>query len=325
MKANMKAVECTKYGAPEFLQLNEVEKPSPKDKEILIKIHATSVSSGDARMRRADPFVIRLIFGFKKPRKAVFGVVVAGEIEAIGNDVSTYKVGDQVFGSSGMNFGAHAEYVVVPEDAVLALKPANMTYEEAAAIPFGGTASMHFLRLANIQQGQKVLIYGSSGALGTMAVQLAKNSGAEVTAVCSTSNFELMKSLGADEVIDYTKDDFSKNGKKYDVIFDTIGKSSIRKDLGSLKKDGYLLLASAGLGAMLGTSIKSMFISKTIVSGVSKEVGEDMNFFKQEIEEGRLKAVIDRIYTLKQMVEAHTYVDKGHKKGNVVIAVNHNN
>ena len=171
----MKAIELTKYGAPEFLQMIEVEKPSPKDNEILIKIHASSVSSGDARMRRADPFIIRLIFGFKRPRKPILGVVVAGEIEAIGKSVSNYKKGDQVFGSSGMNFGAHAEYVSVPEDAVLALKPGNMSYEEAASIPFGATASMHFLRIANIQQGQKVLIYGASGALGTMAVQLAKN------------------------------------------------------------------------------------------------------------------------------------------------------
>lgn len=321
----MKAIEVTKYGAPEFLQMNEVEKPAPKENEILIKIHATSVSSGDARMRRADPFVIRLIFGFKRPRKPVLGVVLAGEIEAVGKDVSAYKVGDQVFGSSGMKFGAHAEYVAVPEDAVLALKPANMTYEEAAAIPFGGTASMHFLRIANIQAGQKVLIYGASGALGTMAVQLARNYGAEVTAVCSTSNFELMKSLGAHEVLDYTKEDFTKSGKIYDVIFDTVGKISIRNALGSLSKEGYLLLASAGMGTMLSGAIKSMFSSKNIVSGVIKETVEDMNFFKDLIEHGKLKAVIDRIYTLKQMVDAHAYVDQGHKKGNVVIAVNHKN
>jgi len=212
--------------------------------------------------------------------------------------------------------------VAVPEDAVLALKPGNMTYEEAAAIPFGATASLHFLRIASIQQGQKVLIYGASGALGTMAVQLAKNYGADVTAVCSSSNIELMKSLGADKVIDYTKEDFTRNGEKYDVVFDTIGKSPFRKALRSLNKDGQLLLASAGLGTMLGGSIFSIFNSKKIVSGVIKETVEDMNFFKQLIEEGKLKAVIDRIYTLKQIVEAHTYVDKGHKKGNVVIAIN---
>jgi 2-desacetyl-2-hydroxyethyl bacteriochlorophyllide A dehydrogenase len=320
----MKAIELSKYGAPEFLQMNEVEKPSPKDNEILIKIHATSVSSGDARMRRADPFVIRLIFGFKRPRKSVLGVVVAGEIEAIGQSVSNYKIGDQVFGSSGMNFGAHAEYVAVPENAVLALKPSNMSYEEAAAIPFGATASLHFLRIANIQQGQKILIYGASGALGTMAVQLAKNYGADITAVCSTSNIELMKSLGAEKVIDYTKEDFTSNGEKYDVIFDTVGKSSFREALRSVKKGGYLLLASAGIGTMIAGSIRSIFSNKKIVSGVIKETVEDMNFFKQLIENGKLKAVIDRIYTLKQMVEAHTYVDMGHKRGNVVIAINQN-
>ena len=318
----MKAIELTKYGAPEFLQMKEVEKPSPKDNEILIKIHATSVSSGDARMRRADPFIIRLIFGFKRPRKSVLGVVVSGEIEAIGKNVSNYKIGDQVFGSSGMSFGAHAEYVSVPEDAVLALKPANMTYEEAAAIPFGATASMHFLRIANVLPGQKVLISGASGALGTMAVQLAKNFGAEVTAVCSTANFDLMKSLGADHVIDYTKEDFTENEKKYDVIFDTIGKVSVNKALKSLSDNGHLLLASAGIGTMIGGSVKSMFIKKKIVSGVIKETVEDMNFFKQEIEQGKLKAVIDRTYPLEQIAEAHAYVDKGHKKGNVVIAIN---
>ena len=318
----MKAIVCTKYGAPDFLQMKEVEKPSPKDNEILIKIHASSVSSGDSRMRRADPFIIRLIFGFKRPRKPILGVVFAGEIEAIGTSVSNYKIGDQVFGSSGMNFGAHAEYVSVPEDAVLALKPNNMTYEEAASIPFGATASMHFLRIANIQQGQKVLIYGASGALGTMAVQLAKNYGAEITAVCSTANIELMKSLGADHVIDYTQEDFTRNGKKYDVVFDTIGKSSLRKALKSLSDNGHLLLASAGIGTMIGGSIKSMFIKKKIVSGVIKETVKDMNFFKQLIEKGSLKAVIDRTYPLEKIAEAHAYVDKGHKKGNVIIAMN---
>ncbi len=318
----MKAIVCTKYGAPEFLQMKEVEKPSPMDNEILIKIHASSVSSGDSRMRRADPFIIRLIFGFKRPRKPILGVVFAGEIEAIGTSVSNYKIGDQVFGSSGMIFGAHAEYVSVPEDAVLALKPSNMTYEEAASIPFGATASMHFLRIANIQQGQKVLIYGASGALGTMAIQLAKNYGAEITAVCSTANVELTKSLGADHVIDYTLEDFARNGKKYDVVFDTIGKISLKKGLKSLSDNGHLLLASAGIGTMIGGSIKSMFIKKKIVSGVIKETVKDMNFFKQLIEQGSLKAVIDRTYPLEQIAEAHSYVDKGHKKGNVIIAIN---
>jgi 2-desacetyl-2-hydroxyethyl bacteriochlorophyllide A dehydrogenase len=320
----MKAIVCTKYGTPEVLQMREVEKPVPGTKEILIRIHATSVSSGDARMRRADPFVIRLIFGFSKPKKSILGVVVAGEVVAVGNAVSKYKPGDQVFGSSGMAFGAHAEYVAVPEDAVLALKPENISYEEAAAIPFGATAAMHFLRLANIRAGQKVLVYGASGALGTIGVQLARNFGAEVTAVCSSSNFELMKSLGASKVIDYTKEDFSKNKGHYDVVFDTLGKSPLRKTLKSLKVDGQVLLANAGMGTMIGGAVRSIFGKKKIISGVIKETSQDMNYFKQQIEAGKLKAVIDRIYTLKQFVEAHTYVDKGHKKGNVIIAINHN-
>ena len=317
----MKAIELTKYGAPANLQMKEVEKPSPRDSEILIKIHATSVSSGDARMRRADPYIIRLIFGFKRPRKPVLGVVVAGEVEAIGKDVSKFKTGDLVFGSSGMNFGAHAEYVSVPEDAVLALKPGNMTFEEAAAIPFGATASLHFLRIASIQQGQKVLVNGASGALGTMAVQLARNFGAELTAVCSTTNVELMKSLGADHVVDYTKEDFTAKGEKYDVIFDTIGKMPLKKALKSLNTNGQLLLASAGIGTMLGGTIRSIFSKKKIVSGVIKETVEDMNYFKLEIVEGRLNAVIDKTYSLEQIAEAHVYVDKGHKKGNVIISV----
>jgi 2-desacetyl-2-hydroxyethyl bacteriochlorophyllide A dehydrogenase len=236
----------------------------PGDNEILIKIHASSVSSGDARMRRADPFIIRLIFGFSKPKKSILGVVVSGEIEAVGKAVSNYKAGDQVFGSSGMAFGAHAEYVAVPEDAVLALKPENISYEEAAAIPFGATAAMHFLRLAKVQSGQRVLVYGASGALGTIGVQLAKSFGAEVTAVCSSSNFELVKSLGADKVIDYTKEDFTKNAGHYDVVFDTLGKSPLRKTVKSLKKDGQVLLANAGMGTMLTGALRSIFSSKKI-------------------------------------------------------------
>ena len=230
-----------------------------------------------------------------------------------------------MFGSSGMAFGAHAEYVAVPEDAVLALKPAYISYEEAAAIPFGGTAAMHFLRLANIQAGQKVLVYGASGALGTMGIQLARNLGAEVTAVCSAANFELVKSLGAHKVIDYTKEDFSRNREHYDVVFETLGKSPLGKTLKSVKKGGKVLLASAGLGTMIGGGFRSTFSKKKIQSGVIKETSEDMNYFKEMMEEGKLKAVIDRIYTLKQISEAHAYVDKGHKKGNVIIAVNHNN
>ncbi len=319
----MKASICTKYGTPEVVQLKEVEKPLVKENEILIKIHATSVSSGDARIRRADPFIIRLIFGWKRPRKSTLGVVVAGEIEAIGTGVSKFKVGDQVFGSTGMSFGAHAEYTSVTEDAVLALKPTNMTYEEAAAIPFGATASLHFLNKANIQAGQKVLIYGASGALGTAAIQLAKNYGAEVTAICSSSNIEMVKSIGADKAIDYTKEDFTQNGEKYDVIYDTVDKASFWGSIKSLNNKGHMLLASAGICTMLGGAITSLFINKKIVSGVIKETVKDMNFIKQLIENGKLKATICKVYPLKEIARAHAYVDGGHKKGNVIISVHH--
>ena len=318
----MRAILCTKYGTPDVLQLQEVEQPTPKDNEVLIKMYASSVTSGDARIRRADPFIIRLIFGFKKPRKAILGAVVAGDIASVGKAVTKFKIGDPVFGSSNMNFGAHAEYTRVPENAALALKPTNLSYEAAAAIPFGATAALHFLRKGNIQKGQKVLIYGASGALGTTAVQLAKVFGAEVTAVCSTSNIELVKSLGADNVIDYTKEDFTQNGKKYDVIFETVGKAPFSKSLGSLNKKGLLLMASAGFGLMLRGAIISILGSKKVVSGVIHETAADMRYLKELIENEQLKAVIDKVYPLEEIAEAHAHVDKGHKKGNVIITMN---
>lgn len=317
----MKAIVCTKYGAPDVLQLANVEKPTPKDNEVLIKIHATSATSGDARIRRADPFIIRLIFGFKKPRKSILGVIVAGEIEAIGKDVTKFKVGDQVFGTSGMRFGTYAEYITIPENGTLALKPKNMNYKEAAAIPFGATAALHFLRKAKIKKGQKVLIYGASGAIGTAAIQLAKTFGAEVTAVCSTANIELVKSLGAEKVFDYTKEDFSKSGEKYDVIFETVGKSSFSENIKSLNLKGCLLMASAGISQMLRGLLVSITSSKKVISGVIEENAEDMNHLKELIESGELKAVIDRSYPLEQTAEAHRYVDTGHKKGNVIITL----
>ena len=319
----MKAAVCTNYGKPEVLKLKDVEKPTPKEDQILLKIHSSSVTSGDARIRRADPFAIRLIFGFKRPRKSVLGVVVAGEVESVGSKVSKFKVGDKVFGTTGMSFGAHAQYQRISEDGTLAIIPENMSYDEAAAIPFGGTAAIHFLRKGNIQKGQKVLIYGASGALGTMAVQLAKESGAEVTAVCSGSNAEMVSSLGADKVVDYTKEDFTENGVKYDVIFDTIGKSSFSTGMKSLKKKGIMLLASAGMGIILRGAISSIFGSKKVISGVIKETAEDMQFFKKLIEAGKLKAVVDKVYSLEEITMAHAYVDKGHKKGNVIIKMNH--
>lgn len=321
----MKAIELTKYGSPEFLKIVEKEKPSPKDNEILIKLYASSVSSGDARIRRADPAIIRLIFGWKKPRKSVLGVVVSGEIEAVGKAVKKYQVGDQVFGDTGMNFGAHAEYIRLSEEAVLSKKPAGISYEEAAAIPFGATAALHFLKIANIQKNQKVLIYGASGAIGTLAVQMAKNMGAHVTAVCSSANIDLVQDLGADKVIDYTKEDFTKNGESYDVIFDTVGKSSFWGALKSLNKNGHLLMASAGMCLMLGSSILNAFTSKKISSGVIKTSAADMDFIKEEIEKGKLKAVIDKTFPLEQTALAHARVDTGHKVGNVIIQMLHTN
>lgn len=321
----MKAAICTKYGEPTVIKLEEVDKPTPKENEILVKIRATSVTSGDARIRRADPAIIRLIFGFKRPRKSILGVVIAGEIESIGSKVTKFKVGDKVYGTTGMSFGAHAEYQCVSEDRTLAIIPENISFEEAAAIPFGGTAAIHFLRAGNVQKDQKILIYGASGAIGTLAIQLAKERGAEVTAVCSGKNLELVRELGADHVIDYTKEDFSKNGIKYDFIFDTVGKSSFSKGLKSLTKKGTMMLASAGMNLMIRGAFTSMLGSKRIISGVIKETSEDLRFFSQLINERKLKAVIDKTFSLEEIASAHAHVDGGHKKGNVIIQMNHSN
>lgn len=317
----MKAIVCTKYGPPEVLMLREVEKPVPGDNEILIRIHATAVSSGDIRLRKADPFAVRFFFGLTKPKKSILGFALAGEVEAIGKDVKLFKEGDQVFGTTGLRLGAYAEYKCLPEKSVLAIKPNHMTYAEAAAIPFGGTTALYFLRKGNIRNGQKVLVYGASGAVGTAAVQLAKYFGAEVTGVCSTTNVEMVKTLGADRVIDYTVTDFAKNGESYDVIFDTVGKSSFSGCLRSLKEKGFLILASAGLSQMFQGLWTSMTSSRKVISGVISEKAEDILFLKGLIEEGKLKPVIDRTYPLEQIADAHRYVEIGHKKGNVVITL----
>jgi NADPH:quinone reductase-like Zn-dependent oxidoreductase len=332
----MKAIVWTKYGSPDVLQLKEIAKPTPEANEVLIKIYATTVTAGDCEARNLRmPILIRLpmrmYVGLTKPKRiAVLGQELAGEIEAIGKDVKRFKVGDQVFGTTGLSFGTYAEYICLPETSamgVLATKPANMSYEEAAAVPTGGLEALHFIRKGNTLasvRGEKVLILGAGGSIGTFAVQLARYFGAEVTGVDSTGKLEMLRSIGADHVIDYTQEDFTRNGETYDVIFDVPGKSSFSRSIRSLRANGRYLLANPGLSHTLQGPWTSMRSGKKVIFGAASQRTEDLIFLRDLIEAGQIKAVIDRRYSLEQIPEGHRYVDTGQKKGNVVITISHN-
>ncbi len=330
----MKAIIWTKYGPPDVLQLKEIEKPTPKDDEILIKIHAANVTMGDCEMRNLQfsgmlKFFMRLGIGFRKPRKKDFilGQEFAGEIEAVGNAVTQFKKGDQVFAHADFHFGGYAEYVCLPENGTISIKPSNITYEEAATIPTGGFEAVHYLRKANIQEGQTILIRGASGSIGTIAIQLAKYYGAEVTGIGNPTSLEVMKSIGANKVIDYTKEDFTQSGETYDIIFDIIGKSHFSNFRNSLKKNGTYLLANPRMKLINREKRAAKRSGMNYISGNmddKEELIDQLNFLNKLIEEGKLKLVIDRHYPLEQITEAHRYVETGQKTGNVVITVEHN-
>ncbi len=332
----MKAIVWTKYGPPDVLELREVEKPTPKDNEVLIQIHATTVTAGDCELRSLKfpiylSLPMRLWRGFLKPREnSILGTELAGEIEAVGKDVKRFKEGDQVFGSAGMDFGTNAEYICLPEEpgemeGGVAIKPANMTYEEAATVPFGGREALHFLRKGKIKSGQKILINGAGGSIGTFAVQLAKHFGAEVTAVDAMGKLDMLLSIGADQVIDYTQEDFTKSGEVYDVIFDVVGTISFSRSEKSITQNGTYLLANPLGSQMVRGPLTRMTSSKKVIMQTASPTTQDLFFLRELVEAGKIKSVIDRRYPLEQIAEAHRYVETGEKKGNVVITVEHNN
>ncbi|MFS0555382.1 NAD(P)-dependent alcohol dehydrogenase [Brevibacillus sp. 179-C9.3 HS] len=319
----MKAIVYERYGPPNVLQLQDVAKPVPKDNEILIKVYAATASAGDWRLRKADPFLGRLFNGLWRPRRIkILGFELAGVVESTGSGVTQFKPGDTVYAACGIGFGAYAEYKCLPENGSVALKPTNMTFEEAAAVPVGAYTALQFLRKGNIQPGRRVLVYGASGSVGTYAVQLAKHFGAEVTGVCSTTNVELVRSLGADRVIDYTKENFVDDGVAYDIIFDTVGKSPFKDCIQHLTPNGFYLRAVhfSPLPVLRGLWI-NLTSGKKVIGGAAKENAEDLLYLKELIEAGKLRSIIDRIYPLEQAAEAHRYVEQGHKKGNVVLTV----
>lgn len=318
----MRAVIHTRYGSPEVLHLEEVEKPIPRKDEVLIKINATSVTNADCYMRRAETIMARVILGLRRPKRKILGTEISGEIEAIGKDVERFHVGDRVYGFTGFRLGGYAEYVCLKENGSLVKKPALISDEEAVALVDGPTTAYHFLKeKAGVHKGQKVLINGASGSIGTAAIQIAKHFGAEVTAVCSASNTELVRSLGAHDVIDYTKEDITQNGKTYDVILDAVGKSSFSKCKGSLKQNGCYVVTNVSLSGYIWAAWTTVFGGKRMICGMSIDKTDALEFVNQLVESGNLRTVIDRCYPLEQISVAHHYVEKGHKRGNVVVIV----
>lgn len=322
----MKAIVFTKYGPPDVLQLREVEKPTPKENEVLIKVHAATVTTGDCEIRGFKfPMLfwlpLRIVLGFIKPRKLILGQELAGEIEAVGKKVTRFKKGDKVFAATLLSFGAYAEYICLPETHPIVFKPAKMTYEEAATVPTGGINGLHFIRKANVQSGQKVLINGAGGSIGTYALQIAKNIGAEVTCVDRTEKLEMLRSIGADHVIDYKQEDFTKSGKTYDHIIDVVGKSSFSGSIRSLKPNGRFVLGTLTFLGMIGGLWISMTSNKRVLYEMANYKTEDFEILKKLIEAEKIKPVIDKRYPLDKIVEAHTYVESGLKKGNVIITL----
>ena len=322
----MKAMVYERYGPPEVLQLKEVEKPIPKDNEVLIKIHATTVTSGDCRVRSLNVpagfgLIMRLIFGISKPKQPILGTELAGVIESVGKDACKFKVGDPVFAFGDAAMGCYAEYKCMPQDGAVALKPSNLTFDEAAALSFGGVTALDFFKRAKLQRGEKVLINGASGGVGSAAVQLARHFGAEISAVCSSANVDLVKSLGASHVIDYTKVDFANNGETYDVIVDTVGTAPFSRSKASLKRGGRLLMVLAGLPDMLKAPWVALTSDKKVIAGPVATRPEDLRFLAGLAEAGEFKPVIDRRYPFEKIAQAHRYVDTGRKKGNVIITL----
>ena len=323
----MKAIVYTKYGPPNVVALAEVPKPTPKDREVLIRIYATTVTTGDWRARslnlpRGFGLFGRLFFGIFGPRKRILGTELAGEVEAVGDAVKRFKPGDQVFAFPGAGYGCHAEYRTMPEDGLIARKPASVTFDEAAALSFGGTTALSFLRdKAGIKRGDRVLIIGASGGVGSAAVQIAKHFGAEVTGISSTANLDLVRSIGADKVIDYTREDFAKDGETYDIILDTTGTAPFSRCENALKKGGRLLAVLGSLGQVLGMERPSKESGKRVIASPVAVKVDDLQFLARLAETGELKPVIDRRYPLESAAQAHAYVDTGHKRGSVVLSV----